>query len=239
MKLLEEVLKKHIAPPDIPAALERFRFLREEIKKRNETVNLTAITGDDGIEVRHFIDSLAAIDAGIGPDDSMLDVGAGAGLPGLAIKIALPRLKLSLAESVQKKAAFVADAARALGFDDVSVYPVRSEDLPPELRETFDTVCARALAKPPVAAELMLPWAKVGGRCLLYAASSVKSDVLARVCAELGGEVSAEIDYALPSEPSRGGDGSSARKIIVIRKIRPSPVKYPRRAGLAAKAPLI
>jgi 16S rRNA (guanine527-N7)-methyltransferase len=239
MKLLEEVLKKLIAPPEIPVALERFRLLREEIKKRNEVVNLTAITDDDGIEVRHFIDSLAAIAAGIGPDDSLLDVGAGAGLPGLAMKIALPRLKLSLAESVQKKAAFIVEAARALGFADVKVYPIRSEDLPRQLRETFDIVCARALAKPPAAAELMLPWVRVGGRCLLYAASSVKPEELSGVCAALGGEVSGKISYALPPEPSRPREGVLDRKLIIIRKSRPTPTYYPRRAGLAAKTPVV
>lgn len=239
MKYLEDFLRKHLPAPSLGDALEKFRILREELKKRNEIMNLTAVSDDEGIEIRHFMDSLSALDVGVKGSDSLMDIGSGGGFPALPLKIVLSQLRLAVVEATLKKAAFIEDAVRALGLDGVKVYGSRSEELPETLLGSFDWVCARALAKPPAAVELMLPWAKVGGYCLLYAASSVKPDDIAAVCDALGGETSSVMDYKLPRWASAPSQEEVVRKIIVVKKTRATPPGYPRRAGLAAKVPIV
>jgi len=149
--------------------LDQFETYYRELADWNQRVNLTSIIEYEDVQVKHFLDSLTvcltAREYLAGPV-RVMDVGAGAGLPGLALKLAFPDLKIALVESAKKKAAFLHHIVETLGLEDVSVYTGRAEDLAREkdLRDAFDLVAVRALAKLPLLLELSLPFCKTGGR---------------------------------------------------------------------------
>jgi 16S rRNA (guanine527-N7)-methyltransferase len=168
----------------------------------------------------------------LGNAGKVVDVGSGAGLPGLPLKIARPELELTLVESDQDKAAFLVHACATLGLAGVEVVARRAEEVghDPRFREAFDVAVARALAPLPVLAELCLPLVRVGGR--LLAQKTEREDVAAagRAIEVVGGALKAV--HASPS-PAR-----SAGTVVVIEKIQPTPAAYPRRPGVPARKPL-
>lgn len=226
--------------------LDAFARYRDELLAWNERFNLTAITNPDEVEARHFLDSLTCLLALAtrGADGTLdpaatggraIDVGAGAGFPGLPIKIVCPGLKLTLLESVKKKAAFLSHVVATLRLQDVEVVAERAEDLArrPGYRDSFDFVLARALAPLSVLLEYCLPFARPGG--LLVAPK--KGDLTAELAAArpvarlLGGRWRDPMpvpDTVLPD----------ARLLVLVEKTQPTPAAYPRRAGLPAKQPL-
>jgi len=176
-------------------------------------------------------DGLVLLDH-LGKAATLVDVGSGAGLPGLPIKIARPDLRVTLIESDQAKAAFLVHACAALGLDDVEVVARRAEEAghDPRLREAFDVAVARALAPMPVLVELCLPLVRVGGKLLAQKTEREDLSPASRAIELLGGGLSEVV--AAPSA------ARSAGTIIVIEKARPTPAAYPRRPGVPNRRPL-
>lgn len=181
---------------------------------------------------RALVDDGLVLLAYLGDAHSLVDVGSGAGLPGIPIKIARPDLEVTLIEADQAKAAFLVHACAALGLEQVAVVARRAEDAghDPRLREAFDVAVARALAPLPVLVELCLPLVRVGGRLLAQKTEAEDAAAAARAIQLLGGELSGVL--AAPSA------ARSAGTVVVIDKVRPTPELYPRRPGVPARKPL-
>ncbi len=206
------------------------------LRSWNTRMNLVSKASLAKIESRHILDSLtAALALGGAPSGGVIDVGSGAGFPGLPLKIVHPGIELTLVEATQKKAHFLEAAVEALGLAEASVVAERAERLgqDPAYREGFDVVLARALAPLPVLAELTLPLCRRGGVVVAYKSPGVESEVAEgrRAIKLLGG--------ALPQivEVSANVTGDP-RVLVTIEKRGPTPRKYPRRPGLPAKQPL-
>src|ERR1700681_3911544 len=168
----------------------------------------------------------------LGDARTVVDVGSGAGLPGLPLKIIRPELELTLVESDQDKAAFLVHACATLGLAGVEVVARRAEEVghEPRLREAFDVAVARALAPLPVLAELCLPLVRVGGRLLAQKTESEDLDGAGRAIETLGGALNRSV--AAPSAVRSTGT------VVIVDKLRPTPAAYPRRPGVPARKPL-
>ncbi|MCS7001467.1 MAG: 16S rRNA (guanine(527)-N(7))-methyltransferase RsmG [Dehalococcoidia bacterium] len=213
-----------------------FAAYAARIVAANATMNLTAITDPDAMAVRHFADSLAvAVVWTPRPGATIADVGSGAGLPGLALKILWPATRLTIIESIGKKAAFVAETARALDLAGVSVVTARAEEIAHQAahRERYDLVTARAVARLPTLAELTLPLCAIGGRVVAHKSAAVEAELAAgrRAIALLGG---GDPTVTTPPAPELAD-----HRLVAIPKIGPTPTAYPRRAGVPAKRPLV
>lgn len=201
----------------------------------NQKFNLTAITDTDEIRLKHFYDSLTCLKAIQDENASLIDIGCGAGFPGIPLKIALPDIKLVLMDSVRKKTDFCAKVAAKLGLDNVSTIHARVEELgkDPGHREKYDWVVARAVAALPVLAEYLLPLVHVGGYALAQKGANITEELskAKNAVAELGGQVSQVMEFELPQSGEK-------RSLVVIEKIRTTPAKYPRKPGMPSKKPL-
>jgi 16S rRNA (guanine527-N7)-methyltransferase len=201
--------------------------------KLDELVRL--ISGWPGLMAspdRALIDDSLVLLEHLGNAHSLVDVGSGAGLPGIPIKIARPDLNVTLIEADQDKAAFLVYASAALDLEHVNVVARRAEEAAhdPALRESFDIATARALAPLPVLVELCLPFVKVGGKLLAQKTESEDAAPAARGIELLGGNLS-----GVRAAPSAS---RSAGTIVVIDKVRPTPAQYPRRPGVPTRKPL-
>ncbi|SRR6266566_2039808 len=176
-------------------------------------------------------DSLVLLEH-LGDAKNLVDVGSGAGLPGLPLKIVRPDLRVTLVESDQDKAAFLVRACAALGLQDVTVLAKRAEEIgqDPGYRELFDVAVARALAPMPVLAELCLPLVKVGGRLLAQKTAGEDIEKAARAIDVLGGALNR---VAAAPSTARG-----AGTVVIVDKVRPTPPAYPRRPGAPSRKPL-
>ncbi|MPZ49557.1 MAG: 16S rRNA (guanine(527)-N(7))-methyltransferase RsmG [Dehalococcoidia bacterium] len=221
------------------ATLDRFGRYRDLIAEAAVRFSLTAVRDPAGIERRHFLESLAlgrllASQGLLHEGTRLLDIGSGAGLPGLPLKLAWPRLRLSLLESNAKRAGFLRRVIEDLALDDAEVLEGRAEDLgrDPAQRESYDLVTARAVAPLPVLIEYALPFLRLDGRLAALKGSGVPRELedAAGGLSELGGSVEA----SLPFEPPDG----MPQTLVIIRKTAPTPDRYPRRAGIPAKRPL-
>ncbi len=210
------------------------RFLREA----NTRVNLTSITEPDAVETLHFLDSLTVVAAL--PESTLrggrvLDVGSGAGLPGVALKIAFPGIRLDLLEATGKKVAFLRDLLAHLDLPDVMVQHGRAEDLAhdPSLRGAFDAVVARGVAKMAALAELTLPYLRVGGVLAAHKKDNMGPELLvaAKAVRLLGG--------AAPElRPVSAPGLEDNRALAVVEKVAATPKGYPRQAGMPIKRPI-
>jgi 16S rRNA (guanine527-N7)-methyltransferase len=220
-----------------PAQVDAFAIYSEELRRWNERVNLTAITDPEDIEIRHFVDSLTCLLAmrPLAPDVRVIDVGSGAGFPGLPIKIVCPRVRLTLVESTGKKVDFLAHIVEKLGLEGVTLANERAETLgqDPAHREQYDWVLARAVAGMRTLVEYLLPLAKVGGRCLPQKGESAPQETVEaqEAIRLLGGRVAQLTPIELPSV-------ADTRYLVDIEKIATSPPQYPRRPGMPNKRPL-
>lgn len=225
-----------------PEALAAYRAYAAALLQANESLNLTRLTRPDELALQQVLDSLVCLrglPADQGPQTplSLVDVGSGAGLPGLALRIACPAWRLTLVESVAKKAAFLRTVAAlpALHMADTVVLAARAEDAArlPEHRAAYDLATARAVAALPVLAEYLLPFLRVGGRALALKGAEAAEEARSAAGAirKLGGELVELLPYRLP-----GLD--QARHLVVIEKRHPTAPAYPRRAGLPTARPL-
>jgi len=217
-----------------PAQLDQFDTYATELRRWNERVNLTAITDETGIVTRHFLDSLRCAQSWGRAPQRMVDIGAGAGFPGLPLKILRPALQLTLVESIAKKAVFLRHIVDTLGLTNVEIIVARAEDAgrDPAQRERYDVAVARAVAELRVLAEYCLPLCRIGGRFLAPKGARIEDEVQAALPAitQLGGRLVAIEPVELPAlEP---------RTLVIIEKIARTPPQYPRAPGTPAKQPL-
>jgi len=202
----------------------------------NERIALTAIREPRVLRIRHFLDALSCV-AATGPLDgrALIDVGSGAGLPGLPLKILYPDLRLTLVDSVAKKARFLELVAGELDLRDVVVLAERAETLGQDAahRERYDWAMARGVAELRVLAELLLPLCRVGGAALAQKGESAAAECAAAApaIAALGGAPPRLLNVRLP-------ETEAIHYLVVIDKTHPTPTPYPRRAGVPAKRPL-
>ncbi|MGI6554411.1 MAG: 16S rRNA (guanine(527)-N(7))-methyltransferase RsmG [Bacillota bacterium] len=214
--------------------ISQYLFYLELVQEWNKKVNLTSIVDEKEIIIKHFIDSLMGAPL-LGDQGRLVDVGSGAGFPGLVLKIFYPEMEVCLVESVKKKARFLGTAVLALELKGVQVLSLRAEEIGRDIsfRESFDYAVCRAVSELAVIAEYCLPLVKVGGYFVAYKGEMVEEE-LSRAAGAfrcLGGEVGSLRKGKLPFL----GDG---RTLVQIKKTCPCPGKYPRRPGIPAKRPL-
>lgn len=205
--------------------LRKFARYSEMLKEYNEKVNLTAITDDDGITVKHFLDSLLPLKYVDISGGSLADIGTGAGFPGLPIKLARPDIRLTLVDSLQKRINFLSAVCGELGVEADCVHG-RAEELGrKELRESFETVVSRAVANMTALSEYCLPFVKVGGKFIALKSEGADAEIDAAkpIIGTLGGKISEIITAPLP-------ESDIVRKIVVVEKIKPTPEAFPRSA---------
>lgn len=220
----------------VDGQLEQFEKYYALLVEVNKSFNLTAITAEREVAVKHFLDSLTC-EAVVRRNGSIkvVDIGTGAGFPGLPLKIYRPDINLTLVESLEKRVKFLKEAVALLEVEKTRVIHARAEDFckDSEHREQYDLAVARAVAGLPVLVEYCLPAVKVGGTFVAMKGPKVAEETKAAETALsiLGGALEDVINLRLPL----GGD---ERNLIIIRKIRATPAKYPRRAGMPQKKPL-
>lgn len=216
--------------------LSEFVRYFELLVEWNERMNLTAITEYRDVMKKHFVDSLSLVKVcDLERKASLIDVGTGAGFPGLALKIAFPDLQVVLLDSLQKRVQFLRAVIEELGLCSVEAVHGRAEDFAKQgkLRESFDICVSRAVANLSTLSEYCLPYVKKGGIFVSYKSEKAEIEL---ECAEnaivlLGGRVESREEFFLP-------DSDIHRTLLVIRKEKDTPKKYPRKAGLPAKEPL-
>ena len=214
--------------------LDQFTRYAEMLLETNKSLNLTAITDPEEVAVKHMVDSLLVYDPERFHNHTIVDVGTGAGFPGLPLKIYDPGMRVTLIDSLRKRLNFLEQVVKDLGLGQVRCTHARAEDAgkDPALREKFDVAVARAVAALPVLAEYCLPLVKVGG--VFIAMKGPEADAEAKAAAnalkKLGGKYRETRQFTLP-------DGS-ARGLVVCEKISQTPTVYPRNGGKIAKSPL-
>lgn len=214
----------------------QFERYAAELVEWNQRINLTAIRDPEEVRVKHFLDSLSCLQAtGDLSGQQVVDVGTGAGFPGLPLKIVVPEMRLTLVESVAKKTAFLEHVVQVLGLEGVKVVAARAEELGQDLayRETFDWGIARALAPMPVLAEYLLPLVRVGGKMLAQKGREARLEAQAGQAAIglLGGQLGELQRVEIPGLEEE-------RWLAVADKVKETPAKYPRRPGMPGKKPL-
>lgn len=214
------------------------QFLRyyELLVEWNEKMNLTAITAYDEVMKKHFVDSLSLIKTyDISKKIKVIDVGTGAGFPGLALKIAYPSLQVTLLDSLNKRINFLNEVITQLGLIGVETVHGRAEDFakPNMLREKFDLCVSRAVANMSTLSEYCLPFVKVGGEFISYKSEKIDEEMsnAKNAISVLGGKIQRNEEFYLP-------DSDIYRNLVVIKKTKETPKKYPRKAGLPSKEPL-
>ena len=211
-------------------------LFENELLAWNEKFNLTAIRDAEGIRTKHFLDSFSCSLAWKhNPPRRLIDVGTGAGFPGIPLKILYPSMELTLVESVGKKTSFCRHAVAILKLEAVEVVTARAEEVGqiPIKRESYDWAVARAVAHLPILAEYLLPLVKVGGRMLAQKGHSgpVEAHNAENAFRLLGGEMRQLIPVTLPGV-------AEERYLVVVDKIAATPPQYPRKPGFPAKQPL-
>jgi 16S rRNA (guanine527-N7)-methyltransferase len=219
--------------------LEQFHIYYQELIDWNQRVNLTSITGYEEVQVLHFLDSLT-VTLALKPSEggrsfNVIDVGTGAGLPGIPLKILLPDVRLVLLEATAKKARFLNHLITRLELDNIEVVVGRAEEVAhdADYRERFELVLSRAVGALPALVELTLPFCVVGGSFIAQKKGTIDLELsrASRAIDILGGMLREIREVAMEEFGDR-------RWLVVIDKVKPTPPKYPRRPGIPAKRPL-
>lgn len=214
---------------------EAFAVYYEILEKQNRIINLTAVTGEKDVAERHFLDSLALLRIIDFAGKSVIDIGSGAGFPGIPLKIVEPSIRLTLLDAQQKRVGFLADLCDKLELQGVRCVHARAEEaaLKPDCRDSFDIAVSRAVAMMSILSELCLPFVKSGGE--FVAMKSTNSDAEIREAETafhtLGAELSKIADYTIP-----GTDVT--HRAVIVRKLVPTPAGYPRRFAKIERKPL-
>ena len=216
--------------------IEKFLLYYEMLIEWNGFMNLTAITEYDEVMKKHFIDSLSLIKAyDLSQERKVIDIGTGAGFPGLVLKIAFPQLEITLLDSLNKRIQFLDAVIQNLSLTGVETVHGRAEDYakPGKLRECFDLAVSRAVSNLSTLSEYCLPFVKQGGYFISYKSEKISEEAEAaqNAIVLLGGKIQKQIDFTLP-------DSDIYRNFLLIEKISGTPKKYPRKAGLPSKEPL-
>ena len=219
-----------------PQQISSFEIYEKELMEWNEKFNLTAIRDAEGIRVKHFLDSLSCIkEIKTTSVNRLIDVGTGAGFPGIPLKLFFPAMQLTLVESVGKKAGFCKHIVETLKLDNVEVSTLRAEEIGqlPKFREKFDWAVARAVASMPILLEYLLPLVRVGGGVLAQKGESAHAEAqLAEKASQLlGGKLDHISKLTLPGVVEE-------HYLVVYKKVAICPQKYPRRVGIPSKTPL-
>jgi len=231
---LQQLVKTHLNLDLSEVMVAQFQRYTSELIAWNERFNLTSITDPAEIQIKHFLDSLSVLTLADLPDQArMIDVGSGAGLPGLALKIVRPSWHMTLLEATGKKVDFLKYMITALDLKNTTAVKMRAEEAGQEShhREKYDLVVARAVARLPVLLEYLLPLCKIGGRCIAMRGESAHEEIAGVEYAiqALGGKLDQIERAPLPE---------MQHFLICIRKANKTPPEYPRRPGIPAKKPL-
>lgn len=231
--------KINITLSDIQA--QQFETYYEMLIKKNEVMNLTAITEFEDVLSKHFLDSLMIHDMNPWKEClksdfcSLIDIGTGAGFPGIPLKIVYPQLKVVLLDSLNKRVQFLNEVIETLGLENITAIHGRAEDIAKqsEYREQFDVCVSRAVANLTSLSEYCIPFVKIGGSFIPYKSEKTEEELF---CADkaiflLGGKIIEKEEVILP-------DSDIYRCLINIKKIKSTPKKFPRKAGMPTKEPI-
>lgn len=229
---MRETLTKGL--PELGVCVEHIPALEEFSRllvKKNEVMNLTGITEPREIATLHLLDSLSLLPLADLTGKKIIDVGTGAGFPGVPLKIVLPESHVTLLDSLNKRVDFLQESCDALGLSGVECVHARAEEF--GHREEYDYAVSRAVAALPVLCELCLPLVKVGGEFLAMKSSHTEDEInqAKAAIALLGGSITGVIDYTIPTT-------DIVHRVVRIRKDKPTPKKYPRRFAQIKKQPL-
>lgn len=220
------------------AQLAALKIYEEELLEWNERISLTAIRDEEGVRTKHFLDSLTVLLAWDrkAPPARLIDIGTGAGFPGLVLKLIWPETQITLVESVQKKADFCRHVVERLGLSKVDVLTQRAEVVgqDPDHRHGYDLAVARAVARMPILMEYLLPLVHRNGLVMAMKGESAPAETHAAANAikVLGGQLNKLVQVELPGVVEE-------RFIVVVKKIARTPEEYPRRTGVPTKNPLL
>lgn len=219
--------------------IEQFVKFYEMLVEKNKVMNLTGITEFEEVIVKHFIDSLALVKVidkdKLSDDISIIDIGTGAGFPGIPLKIAFPEIKITLLDSLNKRINFLKEVSEELGFENIEFIHGRSEDFGrnPQYREQFDICVSRAVANLATLSEFCVPFVKVGGSFVSYKAGDCGEEISNSIKAveKMGGKIINQLEYVVPASDLN-------RVLLLIKKEKATPKSYPRKAGTPAKEPI-
>ncbi len=236
-KEFKEIMKDNLKELNIELSeeqLEQFYGYLNILLEWNKFMNLTGITDPKEVIIKHFIDSLTVLNK-INENDYIIDVGTGAGFPGIPIKIAYPNTKVVLLDSLNKRIKFLNEVIEKLNLKEIKTIHGRAEDFGRDksYREKFDVAVARAVAPLNILLEYLMPFVKINGKCLCMKGSNSQEEILnsKNAMKVLGGELEESKDFNLPNTDIK-------RNIIQIKKINATNNKYPRKAGTPSKEPI-
>ena len=241
MENLSLFLEKLNIPSDEKAE-SRLDTYYHMVVEKNKVMNLTAITEEHEFLIKHFVDSLSVYSAvplfkeKIASEKcTLIDVGTGAGFPGIPLKIMFPEIQVTLLDSLQKRVNFLNEVITELGLEGITAVHSRAEDgaRDPKLRDSFDLVVSRAVASLPVLSEYCLPYVRQNGLLIAYKSGDIKEELggASHALKVLGGKLEDSPIFTLP-------DSDISRSFVVVRKTKPTPKAYPRKAGVIKKEPL-
>lgn len=214
--------------------IKKFMNYMNLLLEWNEKINLTAITQPEEVKLKHFVDSLTVLKY-INDDDKVIDIGTGAGFPGIPLKIMNENTKITLLDSLNKRINFLNIVIETLNLRNIQAIHGRAEEIARNklYREKYDVAVSRAVANLSTLTEYMLPFVKVGGKCICMKGANVNEELerAQNAIKELGGEIERVDNFYL-------SDNDNERNIIVIKKVKETNPKYPRKAGTPSKEPL-
>ena len=236
-KFDKDLKELHITLSDVQ--FEQFITYYEMLVEKNKVMNLTAITDFDEVFKKHFVDSLSLVKtcdlSHADKEITLIDIGTGAGFPGIPLKIAFPNLKVTLLDSLNKRVDFLNEVIDSISLSGVDAIHGRAEDYakPEKLREKYDLCVSRAVANLSTLSEYCLPYVKIGGKFISYKSEKASEEISdAKYAIDvLGGKIEEQIAFNLP-------ESDIHRNLVVVVKTNETPGKYPRKAGMAGKTPL-